>query len=240
MDDGPSQDMATVYIQSSSGGLYTEDELITEVTARPKTLVHLTTQASTIVHGASRGPSCQSTDLKVEEGAFLEFTPEPVILFPNAQLKSKLRLEIAESASAIIFDSFLAHDYAGGSDVFEMYENDLSAFRPNGVPMIIDRVKFSGKDFATGLTGKMSAYACHGNFFAIAPEADIEKLINDCRRGLEDTRDSLVGVSVLPDGRGISARILSRNAIGLRAALIRLWEVSRLAITGSPPNPRKK
>lgn len=240
LDDGPAKNMATVYLQSCSGGLYTEDSLRTSITAGPGAQAHVTTQASTIVHQSARGPACQQTEIKVAEGALLEFTPDPIILFPGAHLRSSLQLSLADTASAIVFDSFLAHDYRGRSGVFDLIENDLSVSGLNGEPLAIDRFRFSGADFAAALTGQMGSYACHGSFLAIAPQADIAALLAASRSAVAADQDSLTGVSLLPDERGISARILSKDAVGLKSVQHCLWEVSRQAITGKFPRHRKK
>ena len=47
--------MANVYIQSASGGIYENESLTTEVIANSQSYSHITTQASTIVHGMPNG-----------------------------------------------------------------------------------------------------------------------------------------------------------------------------------------
>jgi len=232
--------MATIYTQSCSGGLYTEDMLETSIVAGQNTQVHVSTQASTIIHQGTRGPACQSTSIKVADDALMEYTPDPVIMFPNSHLKSSLRLELTSTASAIIQDSFLAHDYRGGSGIFDVIENELIIVGSDGTPRMIDRFRFTGSEFAEALTGQMGSYLCHGSFVAIAPKADIEALVAISRETVKTIEYALIGVSILPDGCGISARILSQNSVGMKDAMSRLWSASREAITGRPPRSRRK
>ena len=56
---GDPEGMATLYLQSSSGGLYGDDALSLDVTAAAGTAVHLTTTASTVVHAARGGRTRQ-------------------------------------------------------------------------------------------------------------------------------------------------------------------------------------
>ena len=44
-----SPDLATLYLQSASGGLYAADHLTLDIAARPGARVHVTTQAGTVV-----------------------------------------------------------------------------------------------------------------------------------------------------------------------------------------------
>ena len=240
LDDGPTKNMATIYTQSCSGGLYTEDRLETSIVAGPETQVHVSTQASTIIHQGTRGPACQSTTIKVADDALMEYTPDPVILFPNSHLRSSLRLELTSTASAIVHDSFLAHDYRSGSGTFDLIENELTIVGSNGISRMIDRFRFSGSEYVEGITGQMGGYLCHGSFVAIAPKADVGGLVAVSREAIRSIQNTLLGVSILPDGTGMSARILSRNAVGLKVAMTRLWSISREAITGSPPQFRRK
>src|SRR5204862_28241 len=47
--------LATLYVQSCSGGLYENDRLMVDLEAAPLTEAHVTSQASTIVHGMNGG-----------------------------------------------------------------------------------------------------------------------------------------------------------------------------------------
>ncbi len=47
-------DLATLYLQSTSGGLYAADRLELDLTVGAGAALHLTTQASTVVHDGAR------------------------------------------------------------------------------------------------------------------------------------------------------------------------------------------
>lgn len=240
LDCGPTRGMATLYIQSCSGGLYTEDDLSISVDIGAGAQAHLTTQASTIVHRATRGPAVQTARIRAGEGALIEYLPDATILFPGARLEALLRLDIAPTAGAILFDSFLAHDFESDSAYFDRFANTVEICRPDGQPLAIDRFRLTGRDFAAGTLGQMGGFACHGSVMAIAPSADIAGWITRGRECVSDIDGAMIGVSELPGGIGVSARILSRDAIAMRKAMLRLWQLSRLMMTGAAPTPRRK
>lgn len=240
LDSGPTQGMATLYIQSCSGGLYTQDDLSISVDVGDGAQAHLTTQASTIVHRATRGPSRQSIRIRAGEGALMEYLPDPTILFPDARLEATLRLELAPTACAILFDSFLAHRFEGGPEVFGQFTNTVEICRPDGRPLAIDRFRVTGQDFAAGTLGQMGGFACHGSAMAVTPSVDIAEWMARGRQSVSDIDGAVIGISELPGGIGISARILAREAIAMRKAMHRLWELSRLMMTGAAPAKRSK
>ncbi|GAB1364636.1 urease accessory protein UreD [Rhodobacter sp.] len=240
LDSGPAGGMATLYIQSCSGGLYTQDDLSVSVDVSDGAQAHLTTQASTIVHRATRGPARQSVRIRAGEGALMEYLPDATILFPGASFESSLRLEVAPTASAILFDSFLAHRFDGDPEVFDRFANTVEICCPDGRPLAIDRFCVTGRSFCDGTLGRMGGFACHGSVMAVAPSVDRAGWMARMRQAVLDIEGAATGISELPGGIGISARILAREAIAMRKAMHRLWEISRSMMTGAAPAKRSK
>ena len=102
LDEQPSG-MATLYIQSCSGGLFEDDRLSFTIHAAEGTAVHVTTQASTIVHSArGSGFAKQQGQIVAQSGALVEYLPDPMILFPRSRFKTSLTVQLAESASLLV------------------------------------------------------------------------------------------------------------------------------------------
>src|SRR5438552_3271126 len=59
--DALRQDLATLYLQSASGGLYAGDRLGLAIEVMPGAAVHVTTPASTIVHDTRGTRAAQTT-----------------------------------------------------------------------------------------------------------------------------------------------------------------------------------
>ena len=240
LDDGPTAGMTTIYTQSCSGGLYTKDHLQTSVSAAQGTQVQLTTQASTIVHRSARGPARQTVDIQVGADALVEYLPDPAILFPDAHLQTEVRVQADSSASVVLCDSFLAHDFYANDRVFDCIESLLYLSDLAGKPFAIDRFRLTGSEFFNGAKGVMDGYPCHGSFVVVAPEANLADLTDGSRAVLTELADTMAGVSELPSGTGISARILSKDAVAMNAAIRSLSDFARVKITGTPPGRRRK
>ena len=233
-------DMATVYTQSSSGGLYTQDRLVASARAGVGAQVHLTTQASTIVHRSARGPARQEMHLTAEEGTYVEYLPDPVILLPGAHLVSKVRVQAEPSACVVLFDAFLAHDPEGRGRMFDRMLSDVVIEDEAGRPTAIDRFEARGTDFSSPAVGVTGGYACHGTIIAYSPGHAADRLLDVSRRAASDIGGLSVGSSLLPGARGVWARVMAFDGADLRSAMLELWKVMRLELTGAPASVRRK
>ncbi len=238
--DSAAPGMATVYTQSSSGGLYTQDSLRATVRAGAGAQVHLTTQASTIVHKSARGPASQEMRIVADAEAYVEYLPDPVILLPGAHLVSKVKVQAAASASVVLFDAFLTHDPEGKGRPFDRMISDVVIEDERGRPMAIDRFEAEGSDFSDPAIGVTGGYGCHGTIIAYSPGHEAGKLLEVSRRAAGDFSTSSVGSSLLPGGRGVWARVMASDGADLRSAMTGLWSAMREELTGSPASVRRK
>lgn len=240
LDDGKLRGMASIYTQSCAGGLYTEDCLHSDFHIREDSAVHITSQASTIVHRGTRGPASQRVDIKVQSGAYVEYMPDPMILLAGAHLQSSLQLTVDETASVVMLDSFLAHDPQGLDERFERFDNEVIIQNAAGAPLAIDRFSISGERFASGNLASMGRYRCHASLMVYSNRADLPGLIDGCRRILANSDACLGGVSELPDQCGVGIRVLATHGAALKSATLACWADIRTQLTASRAVLRKK
>ena len=171
--------MASLYLQSSSGGLYGDDHLTLMVTACADTAVQVTTQASTIVHAARGGETRQDLALHVEAGAYLEYLPDPVILFGGARLTTSVRAAVEAGGCLLMTESFLAHDPDGLGESFEHFESDTQIFIGEGEEAaVVERMRLSGKRWAREVGRQAGGFGCFGILYLVNPP-DVERA-QDC------------------------------------------------------------
>ena len=153
--------MATLYLQSSAGGLYQEDAHDIEIAANDGACAHVTTQASTIVHSMERGGATLRTTIAVGPGCHVEAVPDALILFPDARLTTGLTVRVHESATAIVGESFLMHDPDASdpnTDIgsFAAYKANTVVEDWDGARVAADRFRISARDVLAatpGITG---------------------------------------------------------------------------------------
>lgn len=224
--------MATLYLQSSAGGLYGDDALDLDVTLEPGAAVHLTTQASTVVHDArGRAGSVQQTVLDVGAGAVLEFLPDPTILMAGARLKTHIQARLAPGARLIMADAQMSHDPAAQGRPFAQALNDVQILRA-GALLLRDRFDVSGQDWA----GRLGGFACTGTVLVAGGHEAGPAMLE----AASAVAGVYAGLSSMPDRDIALVRFLAADGVALSKAMNACWASARLAHTGLAPPPRRK
>ncbi len=229
--------IATLYLQSSSGGLYGDEDLSLSVETLAGSAAHVTTQASSVVHPSRGGRTRQRLDLHAGPGSLLEVCPDPVILFPGAHLESHQSLSLAPNAQAILTDSALAHDPDGANAPFHRWATRLTVTAENSaVPLLVERTDLAGDCW----TDRIGSYGSTG-WLLIAGSADPAAAAAALGEALQCLPDSYAGATALED-RGIAwVRFLCGDGVALSRALTTAWQVARAHLTGgSLPRAHKK
>ncbi len=239
VDDDPSG-MATLYIQSSAGGIFENDRLRIAIAAESGAQAHMTTQASTIVHGMRNGSARQLATVAAHENAFIEYLPDPLILFPDSELFSHLRIACHPSATVIFTDAFMAHDPDGGNAPFRMFDNLMEIVDPEGRLLVRDRFTVTGETFLRGRRGTNGQFATHGTMIILCPATFRKVLIEELRVVLDGLPDAINGISRLPNDCGVILRTLATDGEALRTATMAAWSAVREALVGKPAPRRRK
>lgn len=229
--------LATLYLQSSSGGLYRGDRLSIAIEAGADTAVHITSQASTVVHHARGDGVVQEVVLDAGPGAFLAFATDPLILFPGAAIETRLTVRLAAGATALVTDAFLTHDPEGSGRPFDLYRSSVEVLDAAGRRLMVDRARLRGEDLGGGIApqggfaASASVYALGLAGEALAPERLEQAVAGD---GI------LAGASPLPNGAGLGMRILAGGGVPLSRALDAAFAAVFTARFGAAPGRRRK
>ncbi len=224
--------MATLYLQSSSGGLYGDDDLTLKVQLEAGAAVHLTTQASSVVHDARGRPgAAQRVQLDVAEGALLEYLPDPAILMSGARLDNRVSARLGQGARLLMGDAQLIHDPGGDGRPFDRLSNTVHLAGPDG-PLMIDRFDLPGADWLARTGGARCA--------AMIVAANLPGTGAAMAGAIETQPGIYAGLSDFPD-RGFSVlRFLACDGAALSRAMTSAWRAARRATTGADPHPRRK
>jgi len=233
--DAARADVSTLYMQSSSGGLYAGEDLRLRIAARAGANLHLTTQASTIVQGGERPRASARYDLTVEDGAFLAFTPDPQILFPGSFADTEIALSLTDGACAVVSDGFLLHDPRRLGRAPEAYRTvtDVSI---GGRRVMVDRQFVEGRQLIEP-SGPLHGHAIAGTVLLLGfgnrlAAAELAEAVADCGARL--------AISALPRGCGFGLRILAKDGPAYARALDAAFGAAFVARFGIAPAPRRK
>lgn len=220
--------LITLYQQSSAGGLYRADRLENRLDLTERAAVHLTSQAATVVHDCRGERAEQTLDASLDAGAFLAWTPDPLVLFPGAALASRTRLQLDRRSVALFSDAFALHDPSGCGRTFDTYSSDFIAIdMANGSTMLRDRFEIRGADLERR-GSPMGSWRLAASHFLLGPAERLPS--RDKIAAAIDTPGLVAGVSQLPNGSGFGIRVLAMSAVDERRLAERLFR--------SPSPPR--
>jgi urease accessory protein len=208
-------DRLTVILQTGSGAVHGEDNLAQRLTLGPGTAVCLASQGATSVHRAEPATRTrESVKLYVENGASLEYLPEPRILFPDAALSQTIELDCAIDAYALIFDAFTMHDPIGTGRPFRELESTFCLRRSGSEPLLIERTRLHRPERSI-----FRGYGAFGSAFMVLPtghdRVDIQKKL---ATALEGIRGLYGAASASPAQAGLGIRLAALELRCVRQA----------------------
>jgi urease accessory protein len=229
--------LLTVYQQSSSGGLYRDDRLSSRFDIGAGAAGHVTTQAATVVHDCHGQPARQTTEIVLEEGAFLALTPDPLVLFPGAASASVISASLAPGAVLLLSDAFVLHDPEGRGRSFDRLQAKVDIRDAAGRLLVRDNLDIAGTDLA-GPASPIGGWKVPSNFMlAGAPDrlpaaGELAAIGSPARQ--------IAGITALPNGAGWGVRCLAADAIAARAVAEDLFALAVSAAFGQQPARRRK
>jgi urease accessory protein len=239
--DGHLPGMAFVFVQQFGDGYVDGDRCRIDFECGPGTAVHVTTQAATNLYRSRRNFATQLLNLRVGPGAVLEYLPEAVVPFRGARFLQRACLTADVDSTVIMGDVLLPGRVARGEiHAYDLYRAETEACRPDGTLLFADVLRLRPVEGngprSIGVLGGSDVVA---TLYVVTQRARAADLVELLRHALA-SRDVLAGVSELPNGCGVLARILGPTSKLVRTALTDAWNAARLELLGAPtPDLRK-
>lgn len=230
-------DLATLYLQSASGGLYCGDRLDLVLQAGKGVLAHVTSGAATVVHTSHGGRMRVNTRIEIEATAFLAVTAEPYILFPGADLTVDTDVVLASGAMAIVAEGFSVHDPAGRDRPFEQLKTLCRIRRHDGRLLVDERGCIDGSVYL-GQGSPLGRSRAMG-FVLILGQPALGLDFAALERSL-DGIGVLAGATPLPHQAGCAVRILAADGGSLARGLDLAFAIGFETLLGCKPARRRK
>ena len=232
--------LATLYLQSCSGGLYEDDRLDMLLETAEGAEAHVSTQGPTIVHTMPSGSASLDARIVAAPRSYLEYLPDPQILFPGSRCASRIEISLSGDAVVLVSDSFLGHDPDGRQAPFSDYWSEIVIANEAKQVLAVDRLRVEGGGFGEACPGISGLYAAQGTLIvaglALSSHALAERL-----RAIRPGRDeAAIGVSELPKSAGHIVRVLTADGASLKRAMAAAWSTVRTVLKGAPPVERRK
>ena len=228
--------MANVYIQSASGGIYENEVLTTNVIANAQSFSHVTTQASTIVHGMPNSDAHQAINIHATDHSYTEYISDPLILFPESNLRSNINVYVDETSTAIVADAFLLHFLNGEEHPFKELKSYLQIYTEENKLLAKDVYLVNPGNFL----GSTDTYISMGTISIVNRTNKYDHLLPELQTLIHNNKEIYGGATLLPNQSGIIIKFLAPDGHALKKATIQTWIYIRESIVGIKPDIRRK
>ena len=232
------QDTLVLNVVNPTAGLLEDDRILQEATVRTGARLLLTMPGASRAHRVRHGWAALEQRFTVESGAFLEALPEIFIPQAGACYKQSTRLEAAEGAELLFFES-LAPGRTASGEVFEYrwldWRTDLWIGEKHAAK---ERLWLEpGTATIRALRTQFPA-AYYGSVLAVGkPFAEA----SDALQALHtlQSEEVWIGHSRLAHPSGWTLRVLAKTAPALRATLLAIRSSLYATLQRTPPGLRR-
>ena len=167
---------------------------------------HVTTPGASCVYRA--GPGLGSRDhvtLNVAADGYLEYLPEPRILFPDAALEQSLEIECSPGGVALVSDAFTVHDPTACGRGFRRLRTS-TILRCHGELALADRSDIDSLEI-----GATTGFAAFASIVLAAPGrlGHCTVLAEELTRTFDAVASPYCAASLLPAKAGVGVRLCS-------------------------------
>ncbi|MGB7413400.1 MAG: urease accessory protein UreD [Thermosynechococcaceae cyanobacterium] len=212
---------AYFYVMNASPGLLANDRLEITVKLNDHSQLYLTDQAALKVHSMPTPRSFAQVMQRIEVGinACLEYLPEPIILYPDAELNVRSHLTLHPTAqlfwSEMILPGRLARDEWYN---FRHYNNRLQVHAPDGTLLFCDAMLLEGQTNPFKDQPLFCSLPVIGNIVAVLPEIDLAQLTTLLSAfQLTEHQQLQASYSTLPNCNGLLIRAIADSISTLKA-----------------------
>lgn len=233
-------EMPCVYIQSSGGPNVDGDRYRQIFHLKKNAMAFISTGAATKLAEMKHNYSGMKQSFELEEGAYLEFLPEPVIPHKHTRFISDTDIIIHPSATLFYSEIYMpGRKYYKSGELFEydVLSVCLHAARPEGSPLF--REKFiiePGKAPVRGI-GIVHNYDVFGNVIVLTPKDKAEEIFSKVDAFIDEDKKLACGVSRLPNDAGLIYKVLGMEPGPVKAIIRNFCSTVRQAIKGKAMMP---
>jgi urease accessory protein len=225
---------------ATNGGMLQGDRSALEITLADDCDAHVTTQSATKIQQMDANFAAQTQDVVLGERAYLEFLPEPTIPYRNARFISRTRLTLPASATLLyaeILQAGRVHHGGGERFAFDLLSSTVSAARPDGSPLFVEKFVVDPARQNMNAIGVMGGYEVFANVVLLAP-ADTARRVFHATPSMRDGQSKCAaGASRLPNDAGLVYKVAGMDRESVQARVRTFWASVRNVVKGRPLAP---
>lgn len=239
--DPAAPNMAFVYLQNPSGGVFEGDRLAIDLHLRHNASVHVSTPSATKLFGAEGGVSArQRMTIDMQAGAYLEYVPDPIIPLRRACYEQHTLLRMATGARAILTEIVACGRFAAGEAFAYSRLHVRTEVEIDGAPTCRDAFELTPETMPLAGPGLFGEHRFIVTVLVLCPgtlPAGLDRRIDDAVRSLGAVNGA---ASTLPKKSGVLVRALTATPSAARSAVNLAWEEARRSLLGHALPPIRK
>lgn len=230
-------EMPCVYILSSGGPNVDGDRYQQNITVRKDAYAFISTGAATKLAEMHYNYSGLIQNIVLEEGAYLEFLPEPVIPCRHTRFISDTRMQVAPSATVVYSEIFM-----GGRKYYkegELFQYDVLSVcthgeRPDGQQLFREKFVICPPKLSPRHLGVMGGYDVFANVVVMTPAEHADAIYRNTSAFMDKDRKLAAGITHLPNECGLLYKVLGMEPGPVKKLVREFCSIVRQEIKGRP------
>lgn len=229
--------MPCVYILSSGGPNVDGDRYRQIITLKKDSMAFVSTGAATKLAKMQDNYSGLSQTIELDENAYLEYLPEPIIPCGNTRFISETRMIVHPTATVIYSEIFMAgRKYYGEGEIFDYDILSVCTHgeRPEGSQLFREKFIISPKKEPVRDIGVMHDFDIFANVLVMTPQENIQP-IYDAVDAFYDPKERIAaGITHLPKGAGLLFKVLGMETGPVKKVVREFCSKVRQQVKGKP------
>lgn len=229
--------MPCVYILSSGGPNIDGDRYRQIFTLKKDAMAFVSTGAATKLASMQDNYSGLEQTIELDEGAYFEYLPEPVIPCAHTRFISDTMMIVHESATVFYSEIFM-----GGRKYFkdgELFDFDILSVcthgeRPDGRQLFREKFIIDPRRSPIRDVGVMHGYDIFANVLVLTPPDKAEEIYAATEPFIDNERKLAAGITHLPNGAGLLYKVLGMETGPVKLTVREFCSKVRKAIKGVP------
>jgi len=230
-------ELPCVYILSSGGPNVDGDRFRQDFILEKGSCAYISTGAATKLAEMRYNYSGMVQNIELEEGAYLEFMPEPVIPCRHTRFICDTRLRIHPTATV-----FYSEIYTPGRKYYaqgELFDYDILSVcchgeRPDGTPLFREKFIIAPERQSPVQLGVMGMYEVFANVLVLAPENKAREIYDEVIPAIDRERHIATGITHLPNNAGLLFKVLGMKTEEVKKTVREFCSIVRMRVKGHP------
>lgn len=232
--------MPCLYILSSGGPNVDGDRYQQDITVRKNALAWISTGAATKLAEMRYNYSGMIQNIVLEEGAYLEFMPEPIYPCRHTRFISDTRICVDSTATL-----FYSEIYMGGRKYYkegELFEYDILSVcshgeRPDGEQLFREKFVIDPNVTPVRQLGIMGRFDVFANVIVMTPKAHADKIYEATDAFIDRDKMIACGITHLPNDAGLLFKVLGMEPGPVKKIVRDFCSRVRQQVKGHPVPP---